>query len=313
MRSTSWVCLLVLFVLASPALSQSEPAEAPVPAPVLQDGTLIDEAYGFSVESPGADWKWTEDENPYGRSFTVESPDGNQLLFVAAAAQPLPQVEESFIEEYVQGHRQNLENSGSTVEDVRYGPSRIPLAGSYRLVMKIRTSDGAERIFYDYVAPVGRVYSLHAFGTDGTEPPGLKSMAASFKLLAPPAVPETAVPAEDSQQAARFQRNAVFYGYLFLLAIVMGICWILNKILGRPRINGAWIAFFLIALLAVLRLLLVLGSLDSISDPGAQGEAVGRWTAETAFALVIAYLFARRFKKKKQEAAVAKQSVETFS
>ena len=101
MRSMSWVGLLFLLVFESPALTRSEPAEAPVPEPVLEGKTLIDEAYGFSVESPGEDWKWTEDENPHGRSFTVESPDGAQLLFIAAAAQPLAEIEGSFIEEKV--------------------------------------------------------------------------------------------------------------------------------------------------------------------------------------------------------------------
>lgn len=310
----SWVCLLSLLVLASAALSQSEPAEAPVPEPVLEGKTLIDEAYGFSVESPGEDWKWTEDENPHGRSFTVESPDGAQFLYIAAAAQPLAEVEGSFIEEYVRGHRQNLEQSGSMVEDVRHEPSPIPLEGSYRLVMKIRTSEGVEQTFFDYVAPAGRVYSLHAFSGDGAEPPALKPMAASFKLLAPPAASEpVAAEAEKAVQKSEPNRAVVFYSYLFLLAIVMGIGWIVNKILKRPRVNGARVAFFLIALLAVLRLLLVLGSFEAGGDPGLQGEAVGQWTAETAMALVIAHLLARRFKKKNQEAGLVKASVETFS
>jgi hypothetical protein len=183
--------------------------------------------------------------------------------------------------------------------------------------MKIRTSEGVERTFFDYVAPAGRVYSLHAFSADGAEPPALKSMAASFKLLAPPAAPPAApgpvaAPAEEAVKKARASRAVVFYSYMILLAVVIGIGWIINKILGRPKINGARIAFFLLALLAVLRLLLVLGSPEAGDDAGAQGEAFGQWLAETAMALVIAHLFARRFKKN-QEAALAKGSVETFS
>lgn len=306
MRSTSWLCLLALLVLASPALSQSEPAAAPVPAPVLQDDTLIDEAYGFSVQAPGPDWKWAETENPRGRSFTVESPDGAHLLFVAAADEPLPQGKGDFMKGYVTGLREPLEKTGWTFKYSHYEPSKIPVEGSYRLVMPMSSPDGEEMTFFSYVVPRGRMYSLHVFSRDGNEPPALRTLASSFKLLDPPAPAES--PRVDSNQGA-----FVFYGYLIILGIVMGICWIINKILGRPKINGAWIGFFLIALLALLRLLLVLGSLDSVSDPGAQGEAFGRWAAETAFALVIAYLSARQFKKKKQEAALAKQSVETFS
>lgn len=303
MRSTSWVCLLFLLVFSSPALAQSEPGETPVPAPVIESRTLTDQAYGFSVEAPGEGWKWTEVENPRGRSFTVEPPDGASLFFVAAADVPLPEDGGDFMKGYVQGLREPLEKSGWTVRDVRYEPSGIPFQGAYRLVMRMSSPDGEERTFFNYVVPQGRMYSLHVFATEGAEPPEFQAFAASFKLLAPPVSPE----------AERIRRSAVFYSYLILLGLVTGICWIVNKALGRPKLNGARIAFVLIAILALLRLLLVLGSFEAGGDPGSQGEAIGRWTAETGIALLIAHFAARRFKKKTREAALAEASVETFS
>ena len=87
---------------------------------------------------------------------------------------------------------------------------------------------------------------------------------------------------------------SIFFGLIIWLLVFMGIAWIINKIIKRRVVNGAFIFFILgVCLYIIYNVIAIHG--------GGDAETLGRIFGSFVIPLVVAFFVARRFKKKKSQ------------
>ena len=80
-------------------------------------------------------------------------------------------------------------------------------------------------------------------------------------------------------------------GYLFVLGIVVAICYLINAVKGRPAVNPGRAALIVLAIVLVIDLGVAVSVLDDAADrlsPYGQGEFIGQVFGRALIALIIA-------------------------
>lgn len=89
---------------------------------------------------------------------------------------------------------------------------------------------------------------------------------------------------------------AVLFIALCVFAVLLAIAWVVNKILGRPSVNGAAIFFWLLLAANVAMHVYAITS-PKVTSYGAYHA--GKTTGYSLPLLVVAFFMARGFKKRK--------------
>jgi len=89
---------------------------------------------------------------------------------------------------------------------------------------------------------------------------------------------------------------SVLFVALCIFLALLAISWIINKILGRPAVNGSAIFFWL---LLTANLAMFANVMMSPDVDGAGARGAGRMAGYSLFLLAASYFMARRFKKRK--------------
>jgi hypothetical protein len=80
-------------------------------------------------------------------------------------------------------------------------------------------------------------------------------------------------------------------GYLFVLVLVVAICYLVNAVKGRPVLNPGRVALIVLAIVLVIDLGMAIAALDKVADrltPEGQGEFIGQVFGRAFVAMVIA-------------------------
>jgi len=88
--------------------------------------------------------------------------------------------------------------------------------------------------------------------------------------------------------------TSLMFSLIIWFLILMGIAWVINKILKRRVVNGALIFFvFGVCLFIIYNVIAIHGNLGA--------KAHGRIFGSFIIPLAVAFYYARRFKKKKSQ------------
>jgi hypothetical protein len=289
---------------ASAALGQTSgvPELPPVPSALLQGNTLVLQSWNCSVAPPGDGWIWTKPNlklDPKTRSeafVCLESATDVRIVFTLTEAGG-GQINEKYVEALVAGIRRSFEKQHAQLTNVRQAPSAVPLPTSYRLWGDYATADGTKLKWHCYVSTAGPAYVFQAFSLEETESPEFRRLVSSFRLLHPlQPKPQPARPAADLM-------NGVLTVVSCLVVLAFwGLGALVNKLIGRPAVNGAagggiFVALGVIVLMVYTAFQPGFDKLDSFK----QGEAIGRFVGLALIPVLLAFFLGRHFAKKKRE------------
>jgi len=273
-------CLQQKAVVAQPLPSNVQP----VPQDAIRGQTLTVQQYNFSVTTPAKTWEWLTQPMPHGlkgRTYICSDPTSGAMLTVMVFDEDLRDKDVGpTLQGFISSFQKSLAPSGRRLEKAKYEGSNFPLPGSYRISGELVSKERAA-YWQGYLFRSDRMYVFQAASEEATEPEAFTKLVRSFVLLRPPPKP-----AGRSGQGVR---------YLFFLLVGLGVGAAVNRLAGRPLINGALVASAVILALLCLHLVATLRR-------GASAEDLGFVLGEAFLPVVLSLWLAHRFRKKKHPA-----------
>ena len=298
-------CLLVYVVLAvicfcSDITAQSLNEMKPVPQEWIIDGRLHIEKYDCSISALNPDYEW----------YFI-SPDKDRVMFlcfneemesiVSLILGPLPRSndgpQEEFIKGFIHGLEQGLIKKGLRFNNVKYERSDIPIAGrSWKMEVDFEFPDKAKVKMIGYVGQAKDVFGfILTQHFDEDESPLLLQIANSLQLG-----PSQKITVNDENGRSYDDLNQVlFWLYIIVGFMMMGIAALLNLILRRPCFNGPLVAILAISVLLAAKLYMTNSIFNHPKiEPFVYGTKIGGDFGVYLIPLILFFILMRRFKKK---------------
>jgi hypothetical protein len=268
-----------ILLLWAGTLAAQAPAPVMVPAPPdwIRGSTLTASGWNFAMDSPGPSWEWLQTSLPglpAGSVFICrDSVTDARITLNVMEKETRGGSSEQFGQGFLKGAKEKLQQGGWSMSDEVVGASDVPSA-TLRYSATARRADGA--IFYTrgYVIQADRVYTIQELSPEIAESGALRSMVRSFRFLEKPRA---------------YRRPSLGALYFALLLLPWATSALINRLVGRSLINGALVSATLIVLAA--------GALVAPMAGTADAETIGYRIGEAAVPLVIAAIFAWRFRR----------------
>ena len=294
--SSAGIALLVLAAAASSAAQPVPGAEAVAP-PDLRGFTLVVSRWNLRLPAPGAGWTWwrLRAASAGGESFVCVGPGGERFI-----ATVVPNAAGRVNDEFIRGIEEGIER-GSARTGIRYSGMRsertdVPLPGSYRLSADATLPSGVTADWRESVSGSDPVYLLQAVLPRGGPPDEFDRFVAGLALIEPKSPPP----------AARTRGEPLLLGVIVVL-VCTGLGGIVNRVAGRPLVNGALVGI-VAAILFAVGFSAYIASFPEFGklSPGKQGELIGGEFGSMLLGVAIGWYFSRKFKAKQAAYAAAK-------
>ena len=296
--SSAGIALLAL-AASSAAAAQPVPGAEAVDASELQDNALVLPRWNLKLPAPGPAWTWwrIRAASAKGESFVCLGPGGERFLATVS-----PNAAGRINDEFVQGIQEGIAR-GSARTGIRYSGMRserteVPLPGSYRLSAQADLPSGVAADWRESVSGSDPVYLLQTVLPRGGGADTFDRFVAGLTLIEPKAPPP----------ATRSRGEPWPLGVAVVLAC-MGLGGIVNRIAGRPLVNGALVGI-VAAILFAVGFSAYLASFPEFGklSPGKQGELIGGEFGSMLLGVAIGWYFSRKFKAKQAAYAAGRSA-----
>jgi len=300
MKGSSSAGIALLALAGSfPSAVQPVPGAEAVEASDRQGSTLVLPRWNVRLPAPGAGWTWwrLRAASANGESLVCLGPGGERFLATVTA-----NAAGGINDEFVRGIQAGIER-GSGRSGIRYSGMRsdrtdVPLPGSYRLSAVVELPGGVAADWRESVSGSDPVYLLQAVLPRGGPPDTFDRFVAGLTLIEPKAPPP----------ATRTRGEPLLLGVIVVL-VCTGLGGIVNRVAGRPLVNGALVGI-VAAILFAVGFSAYIASLPGFGklSPGKQGELIGGEFGSMLLGVAIGWYFSQKFKAKRAAHAAGRSA-----
>lgn len=287
-RTTTAILMLLLAGGLKPAFADDTPMPRPVDPRLLRGRTLHLDEFNCAIDAPGDEWTWLDatqrsDGGVEMHMFAcLRSRDGLVMTLGVPSERAFPS--DDAADEFLRGVARGMEHRGATTDSIHREPSRVPREGSWRWHFDATGPDGTPLHSFGYLVITDRLYVLMLLSPLDEEPEEFVRFVRSFRFLRPP--PE--------MRPSPLLETVPYFAILFFCGFVG---WVANRAVGRPLVNGARVALWLMAILGVS--LSIRAGMQGGVPPNGAAHRAGEVCGSALVPMFVAWLVARDFAKKR--------------
>ena len=286
------VALAVVILCLAPAWAADIPGYAPAPPDLVAGILLTDHSQNFTIPAPNTDWVWLTKTTPVVHAYLCRNTKTDLRYVMTVTSRFQSEVPPAMLAGVIKSIKTQHEKLGWKVGEVQQERTTIPIPGSYRFYAKAERGKQKAQIV-GYIGAAGHVYTIQTFLPGDQDPAEFAEFVHKFALLKPVAAPLT----KDELRLSGF--------YILAAVFFIGGSAIVNKVVGRPIVNGGLFSLGFCWLALVVRWIWLTrqSAIERTRDmlPEQLGRALGLVLIPIIISIVFMVLFIRKQHRQRAE------------
>ncbi|MGI0119621.1 hypothetical protein [Zooshikella sp. RANM57] len=198
---------------------------------LLNNNTLIEHKFGYSIKAPGPNWKWYKLKVSSSEQDYLLIEEESNKVYLLNFISRMRDLNEKRVKNFIEGAKEGAIKTNTKLDNISYKPTDNIHKSSFLLTYDYLTHDGEliYRLNTFLITVEGIMLSISQYEDEGFNKTELLQLASNVKII------QSSSQVQEGKSSYYFQMGQHIGQFIILLAVIAGIIFLIKAVINSRK------------------------------------------------------------------------------